>query len=85
MKYIFKNSIQKIIAITLVLATVLGVLSTGGVVTYAYDAQTGMMVSPNKDNFVETFYQPSTSGTHARYFRYGKPPPLHKQRSSCAC
>lgn len=73
MKFVFKNSIQKIIAITLVLATVLGVLSTGGVVTYAYEAQTGMMVSPNKDNFVETFYQASPTGTHARYFRYGKP------------
>ena len=73
MKLVLKNRVQKIIAAALVFATLLGMLGAGGIITYAYDAQTGMMVSSDKDSFVETFYQASPTGTHARYFRYGKP------------
>ena len=73
MKLVLKNNVHKIIAIAMVLVTMLGVFGTGVIVTYAYTAQTGMIYSSNKSSLVETFYQASPTGTHARNFEYGKP------------
>ena len=73
MKLVLKNNVHKIIAIAMVLVTMLGVFGTGDIVTYAYTAQTGMIYSSNKSSLVETFYQASPTGTHARNFEYGKP------------
>ncbi|MBP3451659.1 MAG: SH3 domain-containing protein, partial [Agathobacter sp.] len=43
------------------------------IVSFAYTAQTGMIYSTDKSALVETFYQASPNGSHARYFEYGKP------------
>lgn len=68
----FKNNVQKIIAVVLVIATMFGLLSTGNVVTYAYTAQTGMIYSADK-SMVETKKEPSASAAKANGLLYGKP------------
>ena len=67
-----KMRIQKIIALVLAMAMVFGLFQAGDMVTYAYDAQAGMIVSADRD-LVETFFEASPNGTHARNFEYGKP------------
>ena len=73
MSFGLKSSIQKIIAIALVIVISLGGLTHGGMIIFGYDEQPGMIYSENKSELVETFYQASTSGEHARNFEYGKP------------
>ena len=73
MKYAFKNPTHKIIAFLLVIAMTIGVLHMEPIVSFAYTAQTGMIYSTDKSALVETFYQASPNGSHARYFEYGKP------------
>ena len=73
MKYALKNPIHKIIAFVLVVVITLGVLHIEQLVSFAYTAQTGMIYSSNKTALVETFYEASPKGTHARNFEYGKP------------
>lgn len=73
MSFGLKSSIQKIIAIALVMVISLGGLTHGGMIIFGYDEQPGMIYSENKSELVETFYQASTSGEHARNFEYGKP------------
>ena len=73
MKYALRNPIHKIMALVLVTAITLGVLHIEQIVSFAYTAQTGMIYSSDKSALVETFYEASPSGTHARNFEYGKP------------
>lgn len=73
MKYAFKNPTHKIIAFLLVIAMTIGVLHMEPIVSFAYTAQTGMIYSTDKSALVETFYQASPNGSHARNFEYGKP------------
>ena len=73
MNFGLKHKIQKITAVALVVMTVLGLLGMENIITYAYEAQPGMIYCADKSATVETFYEASTSGTHARYFAYGKP------------
>lgn len=72
MKDTIRKSAQRILAFSLALAVVFGLLSTTQLTTYGYTAQTGMIYSSDKST-VETFTTASTSGNHARYFLYGKP------------
>lgn len=73
MSFCLRINMQKIIAFVLVLVTALGVLNAGGMITYAYDEQAGMIYSEKKGELVETYFQASASGEHARNFEYGKP------------
>lgn len=73
MKYAWKNPLHKIIAFVLVVVITLGVLHTESFVSFAYTAQPGMIYSVDKSALVETFYEASPNGSHARNFEYGKP------------
>lgn len=72
MNFGVKNKVQKIIAVTLVVATALGLFGTEHIVTYAYTAQTGMIYSADK-SMVETKKEPSASASKANGLLYGKP------------
>jgi len=72
MSFGVKNKVQKIIAVTLVVATALGLFGTEHIVTYAYTAQTGMIYSADK-SMVETKKEPSASASKANGLLYGKP------------
>ena len=72
MNFGLKTRIQKIIAFVLVMAMSIGLFQISGMEAYAYTAQTGMIVSTDQ-GLVETFYEASPNGTHARNFEYGKP------------
>ncbi len=73
MKYAFKKPIHKITAFLLVIAITVGILHMEPIASFAYTAQTGMIYSTDKSALVETFYEASPNGTHARNFEYGKP------------
>ncbi len=73
MKFALKTKVHKIIAIVLVAATLLGVIGTGHMITFAYESQTGMVYSMDKNALVETFKEASKTAEHVRYFEYGKP------------
>lgn len=72
MKFALKTKVHKIIAIVLVVATVLGVIGTEHMITFAYEAQTGMIYSADK-SLVETKKSPSASAEKANGLLYGKP------------
>ncbi|MBR3811423.1 MAG: SH3 domain-containing protein [Agathobacter sp.] len=72
MKYAFKNSLQKIIALMLVLLITLGVLHIEQMDSFAYTAQTGMICSQDK-SMVETKKEPSPNADKANGLLYGKP------------
>lgn len=73
MSLALKSKVHKIIAIVLVVAVALGVLSAENMITFAYEAQTGMIYSIDKNAYVETFKEPSKTAEHLRNFEYGKP------------
>lgn len=72
MNFGLKSKVHKIIAVTLVVATALGLLGTENIITYAYTAQTGMIYSSDK-SMVETKKEPSSSAAKANGLLYGKP------------
>lgn len=72
MNFGVKNKVQKIIAVTLVVATTLGLLGAENIITYAYTAQTGMIVSSDK-SMVYTKKEPSADASNANGLLYGKP------------
>lgn len=72
MKFGMQSKVHKIVAMTLVLVTVLGLLGTENIITYAYEAQTGMIYSADK-SMVETKKEPSASAEKANGLLYGKP------------
>lgn len=72
MKSSVREQVQKIIALTLVVVTLFGVLGTNDITAYAYTAQTGMIYSIDK-SMVETKTSPSPSASKANGLLYGKP------------
>lgn len=72
MNFGLKSKVQKIIAITLVVATAIGVLGAENIVTYAYDTKTGMIYSADR-SMIETKAEPSVNAEKVSGLLYGKP------------
>ena len=72
MNFGLKTRIQKITAIVLVMAMMIAVFQIGGIVTYAYDAKTGM-IAPADRAMVETKASPSVDAEKVSGLLYGKP------------
>ena len=72
MNFVNKTKLHKIMAIVLVVATVLGLLGTEHMITFAYEAQPGMIYSADK-SMVETKKSPSATADRANGLLYGKP------------
>ena len=72
MNLVFKNKVQKIIAVVLVVAIALGIFHIDGTVTYAFDEKKGMITSPDR-SVVDTKDAPSASAGRVSGLVYGKP------------
>ena len=72
MNLVFKNKVQKIIAVVLVIAIALGVFHVGDTVTYAFDEKKGMITSPDRST-IETKKAPSAKAEKVSGLVYGKP------------
>lgn len=72
MNLVFKNKVQKIIAVVLVIAIALGIFHVGDTVTYAFDEKKGMITSPDRST-IETKKAPSAKAEKVSGLVYGKP------------
>ena len=72
MNLVFKNKVQKIIAVVLVVAMALGIFHVGDTVTYAFDEKKGMITSPDRST-IETKKAPSAKAEKVSGLVYGKP------------
>lgn len=72
MNFGLKTKLQKITAFILVMVMTIGLFQMGDRITFAYDAQTGMIYSTDK-SMVETKKEPSVSAAKANGLLYGKP------------
>ena len=72
MNLVFKNKVQKIIAVVLVIAIALGIFHVGDTVTYAFDEKKGMITSPDRST-IETKNAPSANAEKVSGLVYGKP------------
>ena len=72
MNLVFKDKVQKIIAIVIVFALALGMLYIGDTTTFAFEEKKGMITSPNR-GIVESKVEPSVNAGKANGLVYGKP------------
>ena len=73
MNFGLKTKIQKRIALVLAVIMTFGLFQINEMVTFAYDAQTGMITSLDK-SMVETKKEPSANAEKASAWQNGSPP-----------
>ena len=73
MKQTLQKTNQRVIALLLVAVMLFGLFSTGDMVMFAYEKQTGIIYTNDKTSLTQTRKEPSDEAEGANRLRYGKP------------
>lgn len=73
MKQKLQKTNQRVIALLLVMVMLFGLFSTGDLITFAYEKQTGIIYTSDKISLTQTRKEPSDDAEGANKLRYGKP------------